>query len=204
MIKVGLTGNRYSGKDIASKLFKKIGIPVFDADIMLKFLIQHNFEIQNNIRQGLGSKVFRETYVNFDYIKSNKIFDSVIDCGLEWEIFNAYDKFQIKNANSIYTIFNSSILFERGWDTKMDHKISTFSSKSERANRCKELTNNDYSYIYGSMDGEMDDLEKNRLSDFIINNYNEQNIIDEVSKIDLKLIDNYLSNERKTRVDGMY
>ena len=203
MIKVGLTGNRYSGKDIASNLFKKIGIPVFDADIMLKFLIQHNFEIQHNIRQSLGSKLFRETYIDFDYIKSNRILDSVIDCGLEWEIFNAYDKFQIKNANSIYTIFHSSILFERGWDTKMDYKISTFTSKSERASRCKKLTNNNYLNIYESMDSEMDDLEKNRLSDFVVNNYDDQDISDEINKIDLKFIDDYLSNERKTRMHGM-
>jgi len=41
MIKVGLSGNRYSGKTAVSKMFKQIGIPVFDADIVLKFIIGH-------------------------------------------------------------------------------------------------------------------------------------------------------------------
>jgi dephospho-CoA kinase len=45
MFKVGLTGNRYSGKDTVASLFNKISIPVFDADVIVKFLINHNFEM---------------------------------------------------------------------------------------------------------------------------------------------------------------
>ena len=45
MIKIGLTGNRYSGKDRVCKIFEQISIPVFQADVVLKFIINHNFEI---------------------------------------------------------------------------------------------------------------------------------------------------------------
>ena len=37
MIKVGLSGNRYAGKDAVSKLFEQIRVPVFDADRMPGF-----------------------------------------------------------------------------------------------------------------------------------------------------------------------
>ena len=43
MIKVGLSGNRYSGKNRVVAMFKQIGIPVFEADVILKFILQHNF-----------------------------------------------------------------------------------------------------------------------------------------------------------------
>ena len=39
MIKVGLSGNRYAGKDAVSRLFEQIRVPVFDADIVLKFIL---------------------------------------------------------------------------------------------------------------------------------------------------------------------
>ena len=37
MIKVGLSGNRYSGKDRVSTLFSQISIPVFEADIIMNY-----------------------------------------------------------------------------------------------------------------------------------------------------------------------
>ena len=39
MIEIGLTGCRYSGKTSVSKMFKQIGVPVFDADTILKFIL---------------------------------------------------------------------------------------------------------------------------------------------------------------------
>jgi dephospho-CoA kinase len=54
MLKVGLSGNRYAGKDAVSRLFEQIKIPVFDADIVLKFILNYNFEINYKIRGAFG------------------------------------------------------------------------------------------------------------------------------------------------------
>ena len=39
MITLGLSGSRYSGKKTTVEVFKRIGIPVFDADLILKFIL---------------------------------------------------------------------------------------------------------------------------------------------------------------------
>ena len=39
MLEIALTGCRYSGKSSVSKLFRKIGVPVFDSDTILKFIL---------------------------------------------------------------------------------------------------------------------------------------------------------------------
>ena len=44
MIKVGLSGNRYSGKDEICNIFRKLTIPVFEADTVLKFIIDQRIE----------------------------------------------------------------------------------------------------------------------------------------------------------------
>jgi dephospho-CoA kinase len=49
MIKVGLSGNRYSGKNRIAKIFTQIGVPVFEADVILKFILNHNHELQAEI-----------------------------------------------------------------------------------------------------------------------------------------------------------
>ena len=39
MLEIALTGCRYSGKTTIANKFKKIGVPVFDADTVLKFIL---------------------------------------------------------------------------------------------------------------------------------------------------------------------
>ena len=39
MLEIGLTGTRYSGKSTVGKVFNQIHIPVFDADTVLKFIL---------------------------------------------------------------------------------------------------------------------------------------------------------------------
>ena len=59
MIKVGISGNRYSGKSTICKMFKQISIPVFDADTVLKFILGHEITIVNEIRKNVGTQIFK-------------------------------------------------------------------------------------------------------------------------------------------------
>jgi len=203
MIKVGLSGNRYSGKTRVANLFKQIGIPVFDADTVLRFILNYNWELLGEIKHELGSEIFQGDYLNFREIKNPEVFNNVLKL-VEPDILRAYDRFN-KKQNSIYTIFHSSILFERGWDKNMDRSISVFSSHTDRISRCKQLTKMGLLVINDLSKTEMDPLEKNRLSDYTIHNYNDEtsafgDTFNQVCKVDQKIIDTYLFNEATKRV----
>lgn len=203
MIKVGLSGNRYSGKTRVANLFKQIGIPVFDADTVLRFILNYNWELLGEIKEELGSEIFQGDYLNFREIKNPEVFNNVLKL-VEPDILRAYDRFN-KKQNSIYTIFHSSILFERGWDKNMDRSISVFSSHTDRISRCKQLTKMGLLVINDLSKTEMDQLEKNRLSDYTIHNYNDEtsafgDTFNQVCKVDQKIIDTYLFNEATKRV----
>ncbi len=203
MIKVGLSGNRYSGKSRVANLFKQIGIPVFDADTVLRFILNYNWELLGEIKHELGSEIFQGDYLNFREIKNPEVFNNVLKL-VEPDILRAYDRFN-KKQNSIYTIFHSSILFERGWDKNMDRSISVFSSHTDRISRCKQLTKMGLLVINDLSKTEMDPLEKNRLSDYTIHNYNDEtsafgDTFNQVCKVDQKIIDTYLFNEATKRV----
>lgn len=208
MIKVGLTGNRYSGKDTVASLFKKISIPVFDADVIIKFLINHNFEMDYKIKKKIDSSFFKNDRLDLSKL-TGPVLDQIIDI-VEYDLFDAYKKYELKNMNSIYTIFHSSILFERDWNKKMDFTISVFSPISDRVERCQKESDLKLANIYNLSQREMKDLSKNSLSDYVIHNYNDEinpfgDILTQVNKIDQRLIDNYLSSERKLRLkNGMY
>jgi dephospho-CoA kinase len=203
MIKVGLSGSRYSGKTRVTNLFKQIGIPVFDADTVLRFILNYNWELLGEIKEELGSEIFQGDYLNFREIKNPEVFNNILKM-VEPDILKAYDRFN-KKQTSIYTIFHSSILFERGWDKNMDKSISIFSPNTDRIRRCKNLTNMGLLTINDLTKTEMDPLEKNRLSDYTIHNYNDEtsafgDTLNQVSKVDQKIIDTFLFNEATKRV----
>src|SRR5690606_30475167 len=112
MIYIGLSGNRYSGKDRIARIFKQIHIPVFDADLVLRFAIHYNVELLQKVKKDWGEYYFGEgTNLDMDRIQRDNKFGKLVKY-FEKDIFEAYNKFNLKNKNSIYTIFHSSILFE--------------------------------------------------------------------------------------------
>lgn len=205
MIKVGLSGNRYSGKDRVSTLFSQISIPVFEADIVMKFILMHNYELQNDIMNKIGYDYFNaEGQLDFDKVKNGKVFGSILTI-IEKDLLNAYKRFSERHKESIYTIFHSSCLFEAGWNKKMHYNITVFSSTNDRLERCKYLTNKTVSSIYQLAQSEIPDIDKSKYSDFVIHNYNEVNLtlgdcLKQVNQIDQQIIDEYLKSEMSQKL----
>lgn len=205
MIKVGLTGNRYSGKSTVANLLKQIGIPVFDADVVLKFILNYNLDIIKIVKDKLGDGIYKidRDFIDIKVLNSLniKMTDKLFDI-IDFELRTAYDKFVRKNRKSTYTVFMSSILFERGLDTYMDFKVSVFCPKKERINRGKILTNNSMFALENILRDETDDLLKNKFADFVIHNYDnsEMDLFTQINDLDLKIIDKYIETNQNNLI----
>ena len=86
----------------------------------------------------------------------------------------------------------------------MDLNISVFAPYSDRVERCKFLTKKSVSSIYALTKSEMDELDKNKMSDYVIHNYNTDSpfygdSLTQVNKIDQQIIDNYLKENMTTK-----
>jgi dephospho-CoA kinase len=195
MIKVGISGNRYSGTSYICRLFNQISIPVFDADIVLKFIISHDLITIDSIKAKLGDRIFTNGYIDPLKVKTKKDFDIIIDCA-EYSLMKAYENFSKKNKHSIYTIFNSAMLYERGWNENMKYNISVFCPKVTRMERCKEVTKLKVSDIAYLLRNELDDTDKNKLGNFVIHNYEAGDPLTQVNDIDQRIIDKYLKSEQ--------
>jgi dephospho-CoA kinase len=196
MIKVGLSGNRYSGKTEISKMFKQIGIPVFDADIVLKFIIGHSLETNRIIKEKIGEHIFKNGDIDPKFVTDSDFMEMLYYA--TFELINAYHAFNVKNKQSIYSIFHSSFLFETNWVDSMDYNINVFCPKLERMERCKEITKMKVSNIAYMLRNEIDDLDKNKKSAYIIHNYKGTDPLSQVNKIDQNIIDIYLKNSQLT------
>lgn len=202
MIKIGLTGNRYSGKDTIARLFEQIKVPVFNADVILKFILNFDINVNKDILDNYGEYIFTgpESMIDPKKIRSKKDFDRLVDFA-QFELKRAYERFRLENKQSVYTIFHSSILFERGWEKDMDYTINVFVPKNVRSLRCEKITKQSTYKISELLKGEMNDLVKNNLSDYTIHNYANSSITfgdscDQVNRIDQKIIDKYLIKEQ--------
>lgn len=203
MIKVGLSGNRYSGKNRVVNIFKQIGVPVFEADVVLKFILQHNYELQAEISDKVGRVYFKDGLLNEEKVKSDGKFSKILEI-VKPDLMSAWRRYIIKNKGSIYCIFHSSILFESNLYKEMDQNISVFAPFSDRVERCKFLTKKSVSSIYSLVKTEMDELDKNKLSKYVIHNYNIDNSfygdsLTQVNQIDQLIIDNYLKENMTTK-----
>jgi dephospho-CoA kinase len=173
-------------------------IPVFEADVVLKFIINHDTSVNDKIRRKLPHVYNKSDYKIEPKLVSKSDFDIIVDFA-QHELMMAYEKFSVKNKGSIYTIFHSSILFERSWQKLMDKSINVFCPKITRMERCRELTNNKVSDIAYLMRNEIDDLDKNKMSNFVIHNYEgrlNHKPLDQVHQIDQMVIDSFLRTEQ--------
>lgn len=195
MLEIGLTGCRYSGKTSVSKLFRKIGVPVFDSDTVLKFILNFRTHVDEPIRSNVGSFVYNSGFLDPSAFITDSLFDRTIDV-VEFELLQAWDKFKEKHKDKPYVIFESSILFERKWDQKFDRVISVFAPKEERVYRAKMYSSMRIDYIWSSFDKEISELEKNSNSNYIIHNYDGgPDVLDQVNGIDTKITNIHLDNK---------
>lgn len=200
MIKVGLTGNRFSGLDKVSNLFRRISIPVFEADVVLRFIIYHNKEINQEIIKRL-SDLNRTVgfYVLPSYAKSLDEVNIVLDCAKK-ELLKSFDRFCEKNKKSQYVIFKSYILFEADIYEKMNYNINIFIPKVARMEKCRKLTQFKMPDIAVLFRNELDELEKNKCSNFVIRAhsldkstlFNDLKVEQQVNEIDKFIVDKYL------------
>jgi dephospho-CoA kinase len=200
MFKIGLSGNRFSGKNEVCKIFEEMSIPVFDADLVVRFILLYEWNILAKVRDSIGSEYFKSGRLDAEKVAKGGVFGSILSI-IEPTIFSKYYDFEKLNKGCIYTIFSSSILFDRRWYKKMDYNISVYAPKKNRLERAKNIEkSSDIIKINSFLNKEKDELVKNSLAKFVIHNYNEFDVKKQVLKIDQKLIDNYIKKEHENKI----
>jgi dephospho-CoA kinase len=200
MYKVGLTGNFYSGHDDIAKIFKKKGIPVFDADIILKFMINYSEKHVKIIQETFGKSIYKFGLLDLNQFNDNKKFEKLLDI-VQLDLIKAYEKWRIRNYNHFYTIFKSSVLFEKGWDKYMNFNINVFKPERDRVLEIIEKTEMPSSVINDIINNEMDELSKNTKSDYVIHNYSgyygtKYTVVNQIDNINRLIMNKNIQKER--------
>lgn len=188
---LGLTGGIGSGKTTVSAMFKSLGVPVYNADIEAKKLMQNCKSLQDGLIELFGENAFKNNALNRDYISkqifSNKLLLEQMNALVHPVVAHHYASW-LSEQTAPYIIKEVAILFEIGAQDQFDFILTVTAPKSLRKERIKLRDNKSDSEIEAIMSNQISEEDKIRQSDFVINNMELTDTEKEVYEIHNKII----------------
>lgn len=190
-IKVGITGGIGSGKSTVCKIFKLIGIPVFEADKVAKYLINSDEKISNELIQLFGNNI----YDSNKKLNKKMLADLIFNDESLLEKVNNLVHPAVRNEfilwhqkqNSKYTVHEAAILFESGFYKMMDFTILVSAPEVTRIERVVKRDKIKPELVESRMSKQWNDEDKRKLASIELVNDNKHLLIPQILEIDKKL-----------------
>ncbi len=190
-IKVGITGGIGSGKSTVCKMFKLLGVPVFEADMVAKKLINSNEEIKKKLILLFGNNIYESNNKVNKKMLADLIFN---DESLLKKVNNLVHP-AVKNEfllwhqkqNSKYVVHEAAILFESGFYKMMDFNILVLAPEDTRIKRVVKRDKMPAEIVESRIKKQWNDEEKRELASLELVNDNKHLLIPQILEIDKKL-----------------
>ena len=192
MIKVGITGGIGSGKTTVAKIFEVLGIAVYYADDAAKRLMMEDAALKEKIEQAFGKDVYDNGILNRAKL-SSLVFNNPEKLALLNSIVHPAtiadaDKW-MQQQTTPYVLKEAALIFESGSNKMLDKVIGVFTSAEQRIQRVMQRDNISEEAVKTRMNKQMNENEKMRLCDYVINNDENELVIPQVLKIHELLLD---------------
>lgn len=177
MITVGLTGGIGSGKSTISNMIKSKDIPIIDADLISREVLNIYPEILQEIKETFGEEFVDEDGNLKRRELGNHIFgqddlrkklENIIIPYIKKEIFNRIE--ECNKLNEKICVVDAPTLIEHKINEKMDYNILVWVDKDTQIERVKLRDNMDYEEVIKRINSQMSLEEKSKYVDFTIDN----------------------------------
>jgi dephospho-CoA kinase len=183
---VGLTGGIGSGKSTVAKVFKSLGVPVFNSDDEAKRILHEDKAVIQQIKQNFG-----EIY-NADQLDTDKLASIVFkDRGalnklngiVHPKVKLNFDNWVKSNQNFPLLLKEAAILIESGAYQQMDKIILVTAPDGVRVDRVTLRDGVEKEKVLERIKAQLPDEEKRGYADFVITNDNRELVILQVLEI---------------------
>jgi len=190
-IALGITGGIGSGKSTLCKVFSILGIPVFEADIVAKELLNFNTNIKKELKALFGSEVYiSENQLNrqklAEYIFGNDDLREKVNQIVHPKVREAFNTWKAEQ-NTTYIIHEAAILFESGFYKMMDYTILVTAPEEMRIERVVDRDKISAEQVKARMEKQWSDAEKRKLATLELVNDNKNALIPQIIEIDKRL-----------------
>lgn len=190
-LKVGITGGIGSGKSTVCKVFKVLGAPVFEADLVAKHLIDND----KKIRSGLINLFGKGIYTGDGRVDRKKLASLIFNNDIHLQKVNELVHPAVRSEflswtegqDVPYVIHEAAILFESGFYKMMDFNILISAPEKERIERVTRRDGSLPEQVKLRMQKQWSDEEKRKLATIEIRNADRDFIIPQIIKIDKNL-----------------
>ncbi|MEM0519421.1 MULTISPECIES: dephospho-CoA kinase [Aequorivita] len=170
---IGLTGGIGSGKTTVAKMFSKLGVPIYIADVEAKKLTNSSKIIRRELIALLGENAYTDAGLNRTYV-ADKIFNDTnllqaVNKIIHPRVAMHFKKWTTKQ-NAPYVIKEAAILFENGGYKHCDLTILVTAPKAIRIARVMARDKTSKEAIEQRINNQWSDKEKLKLADIIIEN----------------------------------
>jgi dephospho-CoA kinase len=188
---IGITGGIGSGKSTVCKIFKILDIPVFEADIVAKALINSNADIRKGLIKLFGNSIYNTNNKINRKMLANLIFNDdllmeKVNHLVHPVVRNEYNNW-LKFQNSRYIIHEAAILFESGFYKMMDYTILVSAPEEMRINRVISRDSIAPELVRSRIAKQWSDEEKRKLASTELVNDNKNLLIPQILDIDNKI-----------------
>lgn len=186
-LRAGITGGIGAGKTVVSKIFSVLEVPVFNADLVAKQILESNSEVIAKVTQSFGDQAYSEDRLNRDFLAQVIFNDSskreVLNSIVHPEVGKSFELFCEKNCSAPYVLKEAAIMIESGSHQHLDLLILVTAPKELRLKRVLNRDRTDRLAVEGRMSAQLSDSEKRPLANFEIANDDKNPVIPKVLQI---------------------
>ncbi len=190
---VGLTGGIGSGKSTIARMFRELGVPVYNSDERAKKLMVSSKTARKKITELLGEKAYSGEKLNRSYIAEKVFKDGEMLKKLNGVVHPLVRKSFMswtRRQKYPYVIQEAAIIFENKNQDFYDKIVLVTAPKEVRLDRILKRDGSPREKILERMGNQWPDSKKIPLSDFVINNENLNETRLKVKDIHDLLLDN--------------
>jgi dephospho-CoA kinase len=179
MLKIGITGGIGSGKTTVCKVFELLNVPVFYADLQARELMAADEELISGIKSAFGSHIYLDGLLNRGKLASVVFNDSdkldLLNSLVHPAVFKAFHSW-VEQQKAPYILKEAALLFESGSYKDCNLTVLVKSPQELKIERIIKRDKLSKDEVLKRMSKQLGDEEKERLSNYIINN-NEQDLL---------------------------
>ncbi|MDR0757337.1 MAG: dephospho-CoA kinase [Tannerella sp.] len=173
MTTIGLTGGIGSGKSTVASLFAAYGIPVYVADDAGKRLVNTSPNLRNRLTSLLGDGIYGKDGLNrrmmASLIFNDKNLLERVNAIIHPEIAIDFDRW-LERQTGRYAVLESAILFESGFDAKVEVRLTVHAPEALRLQRVIAREQTTEAEVRQRMNNQLPDEIKMKYADCVILN----------------------------------
>ena len=183
MKKIGLTGGIGVGKTYVSKIFRQMGIPIFNADEQAKKCMVENVNLKNALQLAFGKNIYlkgvlqKEVLAKIVFNKSEAL--SKLNALVHPIVKQKFEDWCALQTTSM-VIKEAAILFESDAHLGLDAVVCLSAPEKLRIERVQKRDGISVEQIERRMSKQMPQAEKEELADFLIVNDEVQLLLPQV------------------------